>query len=182
MGLLHDLGKVLYLKGCDEDGTGLSNQYGVVGDTFPVSVKRSSKLIFPEYNALMQCTCEQSATPKKGCGFSELMFSYGHDEYLWRVMCFNQERGTLKFSEDLPPFFLYIIRFHSFHGWHDEGAYEEFANDFDKQALPYLQKFGKYDLYTKSDSDLKSIETLKQYYDGLMKKWLGCGLDDVLEW
>ena len=35
--LIHDLGKCIYLRGCDEDGTSVSEQWAVVGDTFVVS-------------------------------------------------------------------------------------------------------------------------------------------------
>ena len=29
-GLIHDLGKILYLKGCDKDGTTVKEQWGIV--------------------------------------------------------------------------------------------------------------------------------------------------------
>ena len=40
-GLIHDLGKILYLKGCDKDGTTVKEQWGIVGDT-----ERLGSLIF----------------------------------------------------------------------------------------------------------------------------------------
>ena len=34
VGLIHDMGKILYMKGCDMDGTSLTTQWAIVGDTF----------------------------------------------------------------------------------------------------------------------------------------------------
>ena len=39
VGLIHDIGKIIFLKGCDEDGTSIKNQWGIVGDTFIVGCK-----------------------------------------------------------------------------------------------------------------------------------------------
>ena len=35
-GLIHDLGKMIYLRGCDEDGTSMETQWAIVGDTWIV--------------------------------------------------------------------------------------------------------------------------------------------------
>ena len=33
-GLIHDIGKIMFVEGCDEDGTSIQEQWGIVGDTF----------------------------------------------------------------------------------------------------------------------------------------------------
>jgi inositol oxygenase len=180
--LMHDLGKVLYLKGCDEDGTSTTKQYGVVGDTFVVGYPRQPELVFSEFNGAMTCPCEAEKSVSGPVGFEACWFSYGHDEYLWRVIQHNQAAGLLTMSADLPWMFLYIVRFHSFHAWHEEGAYKELVNSHDLEALQWLQAFCKFDLYTKSDTDFKNIDELKNYYDGLMRRYLGCSIDDAWEW
>lgn len=91
-GFLHDLGKVLYLKGCAKDGTSATTQFAVVGDTFPVNVaKPADALILPELPG-PDCGCLQSANrekPEKKCGFAALQFTFGHDEYLFQVLQHN---------------------------------------------------------------------------------------------
>ena len=54
VGLIHDFGKILYLKGCDNDGTSESTQWGIVGDTFIVGCKIPDTIVYPEYNELNQ--------------------------------------------------------------------------------------------------------------------------------
>ena len=54
VGLIHDFGKILYLKGCDNDGTSESTQWGIVGDTFIVGCKIPNTIVYPEYNKLNQ--------------------------------------------------------------------------------------------------------------------------------
>ena len=50
VGLIHDIGKIIYLWGCDEDGTSLKEQWGMVGDTFIVGCQLPEKIVYPEYN------------------------------------------------------------------------------------------------------------------------------------
>jgi inositol oxygenase len=209
-GLLHDLGKVLYMKGCASDGTDGTTQWGVVGDTYPVEVDHSPALIFPEFNDTMECTeCYGNVVVGQGvtksCGFSKLLFTFGHDEYLWRVLRHNARRRgcNLRFTTHLPIDFMYVIRFHSFYAWHGGGfkrspenggpqiekeidttgsGYREYADFEDVVMLPSLKHFSSYDLYSKHDAPLSEPEKLKPYYDWLMRKYLGCSIDDPLEW
>jgi inositol oxygenase len=41
-----------YLKGSDKDGTGLNEQWGLVGDTWVVGCRILDTLVFPEFNEL----------------------------------------------------------------------------------------------------------------------------------
>jgi inositol oxygenase len=184
-GLLHDLGKVLYMKGCAGDGTDAKTQYSVVGDTYPVNVEmQRTSLIFPELPG-SNCQCRANrAPPSPDCGFKALMFTFGHDEYLYQVLKHNAHRRRIKFnsgSNELASLdLLYVIRFHSFYPWHHEGGYTEYSDLDDILALPLLKQFSRGDLYTKHDRQL-DLEEYKPYYDNLMKKYLGCSIDDGLE-
>ena len=65
---------------------------------------------------------------------------------------------------------LYVIRFHSFYPWHKHGGYQWMMDDFDRKMLPIVQKFQKFDLYTKHDEVLDA-EKLKPYYTSLLNKY-----------
>ena len=45
--LIHDLGKVMFLWGSDEDGTSQNEQWGLVGDIFVVGCKIPENLRLP---------------------------------------------------------------------------------------------------------------------------------------
>ena len=48
VGLIHDIGKIMYLWGCDQDGTSLSEQWGIVGDTFIVGCQLPKKILYQD--------------------------------------------------------------------------------------------------------------------------------------
>lgn len=179
VGLIHDLGKMLFVKGCDEDGTSLKSQYGVGGDTFIVGCKLSDTLILPQYNALNPDMQNALYNTDLGiyaphCGFSECMFSFGHDEYLYQVLVYNRDVKGIPIT--LPEEDLYTVRFHSFYPWHQSGAYAHLASEYDRKMQKTLQHFTHYDLYTKSYGNLPSpseMDELKSYYTTLMLKYLG---------
>ena len=52
VGLIHDIGKIIFIKGCDEDGTSINTQWGIVGDTFIVGCELSNKLVYSNFNKL----------------------------------------------------------------------------------------------------------------------------------
>ena len=49
-GLIHDMGKILYLSGNDEDGTSKTSQWSIVGDTFITGCDIPDDIILSEYN------------------------------------------------------------------------------------------------------------------------------------
>jgi len=51
-GLIHDLGKIQYLWGTSEEGTSLTQQWAIVGDTFLTGCELPSNIIYPEFNSL----------------------------------------------------------------------------------------------------------------------------------
>jgi len=100
---------------------------------------------------------------QEGCGLDNVMMSWGHDEYLYRVLLANEH--------SLPDEALAMIRFHSFYPYHSCGAYDYLANEKDARLLPWIREFNKFDLYTKCP-DMPDIEELKPYYQGLIDKYL----------
>ena len=169
VGLIHDIGKIMYLRGNNEEGTGKIKQWAMVGDTFIVGCKLSNKIIFPEFN----CQNPDMKNPSyntelgiytEGCGLDNLKCSWGHDEYLYQIL--SSERNP----HYLPPEALYIIRFHSLYVYHDKQEYMRFQNDKDKKYFKYLKLFNKYDLYSKSDQ-IYDIQQLKPYYLDLISQY-----------
>ncbi|PFH49075.1 hypothetical protein AMATHDRAFT_148476 [Amanita thiersii Skay4041] len=167
VGLVHDLGKLLYLFGSE-------GQWDVVGDTFVVGCKYSDKIIYsktfagnPDFKDAVYST--EYGIYQPHCGLDNVMLSWGHDEYLYHV---------LKDQSSLPEEGLAMIRYHSFYPWHREGAYRHLANDTaDEKYLAAVRAFNPYDLYSKND-DLVDPVALKPYYTQLISKFF----PDVIEW
>jgi inositol oxygenase len=129
VGLIHDLGKVLLLMG--------EPQWAVVGDTFPVGCRYSSEIVhygFLHYNPNYGDIKYQKhlGIYNRGCGWDNLHFTWGHDEYLYQVLKQAQEKDPE--SMKLPEQALYIIRYHSFYPGHQHGAYKY---DEIKKQFPY---------------------------------------------
>jgi inositol oxygenase len=156
-GLIHDLGKVLCLYG--------EPQWAVVGDTFPVGCAYSDKIVYPQFFAANPDSKDpRYQTPlgvyQEGCGLHNIDVSWGHDEYLYHVV-----------KDYLPDEALYMIRYHSFYPWHQEGAYHQFMDDRDKRMLPWVKEFNPYDLYSKS-AERPDLEKLKPFYEELIAEYL----------
>jgi inositol oxygenase len=156
-GLIHDLGKVLCLYG--------EPQWAVVGDTFPVGCGYSDRIVYPEFfaaNPDSKDTRYQTSLGiyEGGCGLDKVDVSWGHDEYLYHVV-----------KDYLPDEALYMIRYHSFYPWHQEGAYHQFMDDRDRRMLPWVKEFNPYDLYSKS-AERPDFEKLKPFYEELIAEYL----------
>ncbi|XP_054279607.1 inositol oxygenase-like [Macrosteles quadrilineatus] len=166
-GLIHDLGKVMAFYN--------EPQWAVVGDTFPVGCAWANSIVYrdssfhdnpdgknPKYNT-------KYGMYKPNCGLENVMMSWGHDEYLYRVLRHNNCK--------LPERALYMIRFHSFYPWHQGGDYDYLCSSKDLDMKEDVMLFNKYDLYTKS-SKVPDIENLKPYYQSLIDKYI----PGLLEW
>ncbi len=161
-GFVHDLGKVLCLYG--------EPQWAVVGDTFPVGCAYSEKVVFPEYFAANPDSKVPELQTKYGiyepnCGLSKVHMSWGHDAYIGHVT-----------RNYLPEEALYMLRYHSFYSWHQQGAYEHLLSDYDKAMFPWVKKFNPYDLYSKSASK-PNVKELKPYYDDLIAEFFPAQID-----
>uniref|UniRef100_A0A182VXK7 Inositol oxygenase n=1 Tax=Anopheles minimus TaxID=112268 RepID=A0A182VXK7_9DIPT len=159
-GLIHDLGKVMAFYG--------EPQWAVVGDTFPVGCEWGPSIVYredsftdnpdgdnPKYNT-------KNGMYEPDCGLEKLTMSWGHDEYLYRVLKHN--------GSTLPEQALHMIRYHSFYPWHSGGDYHHLTNEKDEQTKQWVLMFNRYDLYTKSTT-LPDIDALWPYYQSLIDKY-----------
>lgn len=150
VGLIHDLGKLLFFFGAD-------GQWDVVGDTFPVGCEFDERIIFgkasfkdnEDFNNPVYSSKFGIYSP--GCGLENVMLCWGHDEYLYHIV---------KDQSTIPAEGLAMIRYHSFYPWHREGAYHELMNEHDEKMLEAVRAFNPYDLYSKSD-EVPDPEKLK---------------------
>ena len=174
VGLIHDLGKIMYLWGNDEYGTTIETQWAIVGDTFITGCGLPSTLVYPEFNTFNPDMTDPTLSTKYGMytpniGLSNCRCSWGHDEYLYRVLKDNKT--------NLPDEALYIIRFHSLYAFHDKSEYSHLWDDRDQKMQSLVKTFSSYDLYTKSDIPKEHmneyLETLKPYYKDLVNKYIG---------
>ena len=99
----------MYLKGNDEDGTGLNEQWGIAGDTFVVGCKIPNECVYPDFNNLNQDMNNYRYNQKYGiyqpnCGLDRCYISWGHDEYLYRVLKHNKDKYLCKDIDGLLPF------------------------------------------------------------------------------
>jgi inositol oxygenase len=154
VGLLHDVGKLLYIFG--------EPTWAIVGDTFVVGHPFNNACVYSEFFK-DNPDYLKSSIYKAHCGFDNVHLSWGHDEYLYQVLTHN--------NTSLPEEALYIIRYHSFYPWHDQGAYSELASKKDEKLLEWLKLFNSCDLYSKVD-DIIDYEKIKTYYDSLIAKYL----------
>ncbi|MGB5667874.1 MAG: inositol oxygenase family protein [Maribacter sp.] len=171
-GLIHDLGKVIFLWGNDDDGTSQAEQWGMVGDVFVVGCKLPNTCVYPEFNALNSDMSDNRYNTdlgiyKEGCGLDNVDLAWGHDEYLFQVLQ-NHKTNTL------PEEAMTMIRYHSFYPWHTGGSYSGLLSKKDKQYLEWILDFNKYDLYTKSQK-IYDLEDVRDYYQPIAEKYLGKG-------
>lgn len=163
VGLIHDCGKVLQLFGEPPEH--------VVGDTFPVGCAFDPAVV---YHGLFAANPDHGrfgalGRYRAGCGFDAVRFSFGHDEYLARVL---EAHAACR----LPPRAVYVVRYHSFYAWHRDGAYARLAGVTDRALRPLLRAFQRCDLYSKGAPPVDAA-ALRPYYAGLMRKY---GLDGAL--
>ncbi|XP_050292732.1 inositol oxygenase [Anthonomus grandis grandis] len=167
-GLIHDVGKVMAFF--DEP------QWCVVGDTFVVGADWGKSIVYrdssfhnnpdgqnPKYNT-------KYGIYEPNCGLDNVLISWGHDEYLYRMLKHNKTT--------LPDVALKMIRFHSFYPWHTGGDYEHLTTEKDQTEIKkWVLTFNRYDLYTKS-TEVPDIEALWPYYESLINKYI----PGVLSW
>jgi inositol oxygenase len=154
VGLIHDIGKLLYLFDLPT--------WAIVGDTFPVGHPFSPKCIYYDFFKNNPDFAKPSIY-QKHCGFDNVHFSWGHDEYLYQVLKASNTK--------LPKEAFYLIRYHSFYPFHREYDYLDLASDEDVAMLGYLKLFNACDLYSKVD-EIIDYAAIKEYYDALIKKYL----------
>lgn len=177
VGLLHDLGKIMFLWGKEEDGQiGKADfpQWGLGGDTWVVGVPIPESAVFPEFNALNSDKDKAEyqgpyGMYKANCGLENLLFAYGHDEYLYRMLIHNKTK--------IPKEGLAMIRYHSAYPLHKEGEYKQLMTEGDEDLLDWVREFNQFDLYTKADKR-PDVNKLWPYYQSLIDKYI----PGVLDW
>lgn len=172
VGLIHDLGKMMFVKGCDEDGTSQNEQWGMVGDVFVVGCKLPDTCVYPEFNELNpdmhhEIYGSELGPYQRGCGLDNVDLAWGHDEYLYQVLSHHQ-------TNKIPEAGMIMIRYHSFYPWHTGGSYSQFTNEKDAQYKDWIRDFNQYDLYTKSQK-IHQLEEVREYYEPIAEKYLGAG-------
>lgn len=172
VGLIHDLGKVMFLWGKDEDGTSLQNQWGLVGDIFLVGCKLPDTCIYKEFNEQNPDMDDPRYNTElgmytEGCGLDNCLTAWGHDEYLYQVLKNHPDNK-------IPEEGMAMIRYHSFYPWHTGGSYSKLENDLDKKRKEWVLDFNQYDLYTKCTRTF-DMEEVKAYYLPIIEKYLGKG-------
>ncbi|MCB1693682.1 MAG: hypothetical protein KDI19_13020 [Pseudomonadales bacterium] len=155
-GLIHDLGKILCLH--EEP------QWAVVGDTFPLGCPFAPEIVYHEYiadNPDLRNPAYQRGLGiySPHCGLDAVVMSWGHDEYLYRVV-----------RDYLPIPAQYIIRYHSFYSAHTGGAYAELMNDVDREMFAWVRAFQPYDLYSKGEAP-PDVRQLGPYYRSLIREF-----------
>ncbi|XP_048238486.1 inositol oxygenase-like [Haliotis rufescens] len=159
-GLIHDLGKMMALWG--------EPQWAVVGDTFPVGCLPDESIVFGLESFSKNPDMKNDKLNTKlgiyseNCGLANVTMSWGHDEYLYRVLKAN--------GCTLPEEALYMIRFHSFYPWHSCGAYRHLCSNKDIDMMKWVNEFNQFDLYTKSP-DMPDVDSILPYYSELVEKF-----------
>ena len=137
VGFLHDLGKVLACK--EIAGKCVCEQWASVGDTFVVGCAPPREIVFgiesfednPDVKHPVYGT--EYGIYEPNCGISNLMMSWGHDEYMYWVLKMN--------GCTIPEEGLNIIRFHSFYPWHTSRAYAHLEAPEDLETLEWVKEF-----------------------------------------
>ena len=162
VGFIHDLGKVILLP-----DFGNLPQHFAVGDTFPLGNKLDKNFVFYNKNYHHNNEDLNIDIYMNHCGFDNVIFSWGHDEYLAKSL----ERNKTK----LPREAIYLIRYHSFYSWHTPSTgqigYKHLANDYDWYMLPLLKCLQKADLYSKLPN-IPDIDSIKYIFDTLIDKYI----------
>jgi inositol oxygenase len=163
-GLIHDLGKILYLSGNDEDGTSKTTQWSIVGDTFITGCDIPDDIILPEYNKFNK-DHKQINKYKNGCGLKNCEVSFGHDEYMYFLL--KKNNHTMPIEAE------YIIRYHSLYLYHSSESYDYLLDDDDFIMKNIVGNFNQFDLYSKNDDlPVKWTYELREYYTNLVKKYI----------
>lgn len=185
VGLLHDMGKIMFLWGTAEDGQDGyeregAKQWALGGDTFVVGCAiPDDAVVFPQFNELNPDMRNPRYNTRCGiyhphCGLDALMFAWGHDEYMYRMLVANKCT--------IPNEGLDMIRYHSAYPLHEKGAYKHLLKAADEERLEWIRLFNKFDLYTKdNDNDIRDdfVSDLWPYYEKLLEKY---GLGGKLVW
>eukprot|EP00633_Aureoumbra_lagunensis_P011246 CAMPEP_0197326052 /NCGR_PEP_ID=MMETSP0892-20130614/1238_1 /TAXON_ID=44058 ORGANISM="Aureoumbra lagunensis, Strain CCMP1510" /NCGR_SAMPLE_ID=MMETSP0892 /ASSEMBLY_ACC=CAM_ASM_000538 /LENGTH=341 /DNA_ID=CAMNT_0042819827 /DNA_START=197 /DNA_END=1223 /DNA_ORIENTATION=+ len=183
-GLLHDMGKIMFLWGNAEDGqrgTAEGPQWALGGDTWVVGCAlpqgpERPGVVFPQFSKLNPDMHNPLYNTKNGmyepnCGLDKLLFAYGHDEYMYHMLKAN--------NTTLPEEALDMVRYHSAYPLHTARLYDHLLKPTDIPRIESILDFNTFDLYTKDEENVLNLDELWPYYQGLLDKY---GLGGTLKW
>ena len=178
VGLLHDMGKIMFLWGTAEDGQeghATGQQWSLGGDTCVVGCRLPDSAVFPQFNELNADMSDPALNTEYGiytphCGLDNLYFAYGHDEYMYRMLIANKC--------SIPKEGMAMIRLHSCYPLHSHGEYKHLlsTDGEDERMLGWIRDFNKFDLYTKTNQIVPIVDEVWSYYQTIIEKYgLGPG-------
>lgn len=170
VGLIHDLGKIMFKWGLPDDGQDGSRegpQWALGGDTWVVGCRIPECVVYPEFNNLNPDMHDPTMSTKTGiyehnCGLRNLKFAFGHDEYMYQMLKYNKC--------NIPEDGLQMIRLHSCYPVHTADCYSELLAVGDAKVINKVRDFNTFDLYTKMDKR-PDIDLLWSYYQSLIDKY-----------
>lgn len=166
VGLLHGIGQVLACPAFA--GKHTLDQWAVVGDKFVVGCKPSDDCAFGfssfqnNPDLLNPIYGTEYGIYEPYCGISNLLMSWGGDEYIYWVL---KENGCT-----LPNQGLNMIRFQSFRPWHASRAYTHLEAPEDAETLNWVKEFDRFASDSKKDT-VPDVQALKPYYQSLLDKY-----------
>lgn len=139
--LLHDIGKLMYMWGSPEEGSGgraSDPQWALGGDTWVVGAPIPDCAVYPQFNSLNPdagAFAGPTGMYAPGCGIMNAEFAWGHDEYAYLWAKHNKV--------PLPPEGFAILRLHSCYPWHTGKAYRELMAPGDEALEAAVIDFNK---------------------------------------
>jgi len=163
-GLIHDMGKILFINGNDKDGTSKNTQWALVGDTFITGCDIPDDIVLNEYNRFNK-DHKNINMYQNNCGLDKCEVSFGHDEYMYYLLKANNHKMPLEAE--------YIIRYHSLYLYHSSDAYDSLLNETDIKMKKVVKDFNRFDLYSKNDElPVMWTQQLNDYYSNLIRKYI----------
>ena len=149
IGLIHDMGKILYINNDIKNGLSKESQWAIVGDTYLTDMKIPDTIVYPQFNInnedhIKNLYNNYGEYKYEKVGLDNYVMSFGHDEYMYRLLIANNSSISTEG--------LYMIRYHSCYLWHTNNEYLEIESEKDREMKPYVKLFNKYDLYSKDDT------------------------------
>lgn len=167
VGLIHELGKIIFIKGSEKYGTNLNCQWGITCNSFILGCLIPKTAIYPSYNCMNSDMQNKEYNTKNGiyekkCGLDNTISSWNHGEYLYHILVYNKCT--------LPPEALHIIRYQLLALYHEKNEYFQFQSDTDIEYLKWIKLFSKYKDMSKNYT-IYNLEELKEYYSTLFDKY-----------
>jgi len=126
LALIHNLGKIMFLFGCDADGTSAEAPWAVLGDTYVTADQPS---------VASSDSPDEERDWTSGVGLANVTCSFGRNEYLYQALKRNYTKHKL------PLECVNIARVQSLHAWYAGDAYANLEDDRDRALKPKVQEF-----------------------------------------